>query len=121
MYQNSAEVWSEQNVTYFYKEPLTGMLRIGVMPEDADGIDGIEQQEYFSCERINGVLYVDCESPQLAETGTVTVYDLQGRLLARQKVINNQGIHTQLTLNGTGQLMIVKLSSGGVKHTKKLK
>ena len=122
MYQNSADVWSEQNVTYFYKEPSTGRLRVGIMPDDVDGINDAEQQEYFSCEHINGVLYVDCESPRLAQTGVIAVYDLQGRLLAQQKVANSQGIHTQLTLGSNpGRLLIVKLSSGTVIHTKKLK
>ena len=122
MYQNSADVWSEQNVTYFYKEPSTGMLRIGIMPENVDGINDTEQQAYFSCKHINGVLYIDCESAQLAQTGIITVYDLQGRILARQTVTNNQGIHTQLTLESNpGQLLIVRLTSGGVIHTKKLK
>ena len=122
MYQNSADVWSEQNVTYFYKEPSTGILRIGIMPEDVDGINDTEQQAYFSCKHINGVLYIDCESAQLAQTGIITVYDLQGRILARQTVTNNQGIHTQLTLESNpGQLLIVRLTSGGVIHTKKLK
>lgn len=122
MYQNSADVWSEQNVTYFYKEPSTGRLRIGIMPDDVDGIDDAEQQEYFSCEHINGVLYVDCESPRLAPTGIIAVYDLQGRLLAQQKVANSQGIHAQLTLGSSpGRLLIVRLTSGEVVHSKKLK
>lgn len=122
MYQNSADVWSEQNVTYFYKEPSTGRLRIGIMPDDVDGINDAEQQEYFSCEHINGVLYVDCESPRLAPTGVIAVYDLQGRLLAQQKVANSQGIHAQLTLGSSpGRLLIVRLTSGEVVHSKKLK
>jgi len=38
-YQNSAEVWSEVNVTYFYKEE-SSRLRIGMRPED--DVTGIE-------------------------------------------------------------------------------
>ncbi len=56
-YKNSAEVWSAQNVTYFYKEPATGRLRAGRMPPTEEtGINNITASGTFNVYTLNGLL-----------------------------------------------------------------
>ena len=120
-YKNSAEVWSEQNVTYFYKEAETGRLRVGKMPTDPTAVTEVEQPDQVRCVYHNGTIYIDCLSAKLASTGTILVYDLAGKLIAREVVSNSDGIHAQVNVPGnTNQLLIVKLFSGNMHFTKKL-
>lgn len=119
-YKNSAEVWSEQNITYFYKE-ASGKLRIGIQPDDRDGIDAASVDEHFICFCDRGVIYVDCQSSKLASTGVVQVYDMTGKLLASQAVSNSDGIHSEINMEGVArQMLIVKLLSGEVLFNKKI-
>ncbi len=120
-YKNSAEVWSSQNITYFYKEAETGRLRVGKMPTDPTAIAEAEQAEYVCCSYNNGTIYVDCQSPKLASTGVVQVFSLSGKLLARQNVGNADGIHAELNVGGNdGKVVIVRLLSGSVNYSKKM-
>lgn len=120
-YQNSAMVWSAENVTYFYKEAATGRLRAGLMPEDPSGIEDTSQAENVSCTYYNGTIYIDCESPQLGKTGVVIVCDMMGRVVAQQNVTNSDGIHAAISVeNLASQLLIVRLNSGNVRYSQKI-
>lgn len=119
-YQNSAGVWGEPNATYFYKEP-SGALRIGVMPEDEDGIDDVERSKMVSCTCEQGIIYIDCLSPSLSSLGIVTVYDIMGKLVARQTVQNSDGIHARLNVQAYGrQLLVVRMVCGNLTFNKKI-
>ena len=120
-YQNSAEVWSETNATYFYKEAETGRLRIGVMPEVVDGIDETGQAEQIVCYCNQGTIFVDCQSSKLASTGIVQIYDLTGKMVAQQTVDNHDGIHAEISVEGYAkQLLIVRVLSGELLYNKKI-
>ena len=120
-YKNTAEVWSEENITYFYKDPATARLHVGFMPDVIDGISNASQSDLFSCEYSGGRIYIDCLSPRLGKTGIVTVSDMSGRIVARQTAINSDGIHAEIAADCLAhRLLIVKLVSGGVQHTQKI-
>ena len=119
-YMNSAGVWTEQNVTYFYKDGGS-KLCIGFMPDETEGLteEPMTEELYCTCEA--GIVKVDCRSPRLGETGEVTVYDLMGRLIASQTVSNMDGIHAELDVSGyTNQLLIVRLVSGSINVSRKI-
>lgn len=121
-YKNSSDVWSEQNVTYFYKEE-SGRLRAGIYPGDdvPDGIDDAAVGEFFICASEKGLIYVDCQSSRLATTGIVQVYDMTGKMVAQQSVNNSDGIHAEINVEGyTKQILIVRLICGEVVFNKKL-
>ncbi|MBR5687712.1 MAG: hypothetical protein IKX36_07120 [Prevotella sp.] len=122
-YKNSADVWGEQNVTYFYKDE-SGKLRAGLIPDDSDGTDGIGEadvDEFFICTSERGSIFIDCQSPRLAPTGIVQVYDMTGKMVARQSVNNSDGIHAEISVEGyTKQILIVRLICGEVVFNKKL-
>lgn len=120
-YKNSSDVWGEQNITYFYKEELTGRLRLGFKPGTPDGIDNVTLDEHFVCFYERGTIYVDCQSPKLASAGIVQVYDLTGKLVASQAVSNSDGIHAEINAEGYAkQILIVRLSCGDVLFNKKI-
>lgn len=121
-FQNSAGVWSAQNVTYFYKD-ASGKLRAGLLiPEDdVTALNESAGAEHLACYYRSGTIVVDCQSPKLAATGVVVVYDLTGRVLAREEVTCADGLHAELNVNSTGrQMLIVKVLSGDVHFTKKM-
>lgn len=120
-YENSAEVWGEVNATYFYKEAETGRLRIGIMPEVTDGIDEAGKPEQIVCFCEKGTIFVDCQSPKLASTGIVQVYDMTGKMVAQQTVHNDEGIHAEINVGGySKQILIVRLISGELLFNKKI-
>ena len=120
-FQNSAEVWSEENVTYFYKDAAMSRLHEGFMPSDETGIEDLSQSEMVACECENGTIYIDCLSPKLGKTGVIMVYDMMGRVVAQQKVTNDNGIHAALSVeNFARQILIVKLVSGDMHFSKKI-
>ena len=121
-YKNSYDMWSAQNVTYFYKD-ASGMLRAGLLtPEDdITTINETNGAEQFSCYYRPGVVVVDCQSSKLAATGVVVVCDLMGRVVAREEVDCSNGLHAELNVNSMGrQMLIVKVHSGDVYFYKKL-
>lgn len=121
-FQNSAEVWSEENVTYFYKDAAMSRLHEGFMPSDeTTGIEDLSQSEIVACECDNGTIYVDCQSPKLGKAGVITVYDMMGRVVAQQKVTNDNGIHAALSVeNFARQILIVKLVCGDMHFSRKM-
>ena len=121
-FQNSAEVWSEENVTYFYKDAAMSRLHEGFMPDDeTTGIEDLSQSEVVACECENGTIYVDCQSPKLGKAGVITVYDMMGRVVAQQKVTNDNGIHAALSVeNFARQILIVKLVCGDMRFSRKI-
>ena len=121
-FQNSAEVWSEENVTYFYKDAAMSRLHEGFMPDDeTTGIEDLSQSEVVVCECENGTIYVDCQSPKLGKAGVITVYDMMGRVVAQQKVTNDNGIHAALSVeNFARQILIVKLVCGDMRFSRKI-
>lgn len=121
-FQNSAEVWSEENVTYFYKDAAMSRLHEGFMPSDeTTGIEDLSQSEIVACECDNGTIYIDCLSPKLGKAGVITVCDMMGRTVAQQKVINDNGIHAALSVeNFARQILIVKLVCGDMHFSKKM-
>ncbi len=121
-FQNSAELWSEENITYFYKETANGRLVAGIMPDDeTTGIKDLSQSEVVACECDNSTIYLDCQSPKLGKTGVIIVCDMMGRVIAQQNVSNVDGIHAAMNVeNHTRQLVIVRLVSGDVHFSKKL-
>ncbi len=119
-YKNSADVWSKPNVTYFYKDDA-GILRVGRRPEAVDGINVASMDEQIVCFSEQGTIYVDCQSPRLASTGIIQVYDMKGALVAQQTANNVDGIHATIDVEGYAhQLLIVRLLSGEVLFNKKL-
>ena len=119
-YKNSSDVWGEQNITYFYKES-SGRLRAGFKPDTSDGMEGAALDEHFACFYERGTIYVDCQSPKLASTGTLQVYDLTGKLVASQTVTGSEGIHAEINADGYAkQILIVRLSCGDVLFNKKI-
>lgn len=121
-FKNSAGVWSTQNVTYFYKD-AEGKLRAGLLTleDDVTAINETSESEHFVCYYRPGTVVVDCLSPKLAATGVVVVCDLTGRVVARESVDCNNGLHAELNVNSNGrQMLIVKVLSGDVHYTKKL-
>lgn len=119
-YKNSADVWSEQNVTYFYKDEA-GMLRVGKKPEVADGINDASQPEQMICYCERGTIVVDCQSPRLASTGIVQVYDMTGKMVAQQSVNNSDGIHAEINVDSYAkQILIVRVVSGELLYNKKM-
>jgi hypothetical protein len=121
-FENSAGVWSAQNVTYFYKD-ASGMLRAGFLtPEDdLTAINENAGVEHFACYYRPGTVVVDCQSSKLAATGVVMVCDLTGRVVVREEVDCSNGMHAELNVNSTGrQMLIVKVNSGDVHYNKKL-
>lgn len=122
MYQNSAGVWSEQNVTYFFKDAQS-RLHVGFMDadDDVEGIGAVPGSEHLGCYYHDGTVIVDCLSSRLSTTGIVTVCDLTGKVLARQDVDCTDGLHAELSVGSVGrQLLIVKVFSGDVNFTRKL-
>lgn len=121
-FQNSAEVWSEENVTYFYKDAAMSRLHEGFMPDDeTTGIEDLSQSEVVACECENGTIYVDCQSPKLGKAGVIIVYDMMGRVVAQQKVTNDNGIHAALSVeNFARQILIVKLVCGDMRFSRKI-
>lgn len=120
-YKNSADVWGEENITYFYKDEQ-GRLMPGLWRGEATAVEESEGTEHFVCTYSGGKIFVDCQSAKLASTGVVIVCDLTGKVIARQTVNNADGIHAELNVEGySHRLVIVKLVSGGVNHTKKLR
>lgn len=121
-FQNSAEVWSEENVTYFYKDAAMSRLHEGFMPDDeTTGIEDLSQPDNVACTYNNGTIYIDCESPKLGKTGVINVCDMMGRILLQQKVSNSDGIHAALGVDSFArQLLIVKLVSGDVRFSQKV-
>lgn len=121
-FQNSAEVWSEENVTYFYKDAAMSRLHEGFMPDDeTTGIEDLSQSEVVACECENGTIYVDCLSPKLGKTGVIMVYDMMGKVVAQQKVTNDNGIHAALSVeNFARQILIVKLVCGDMRFSRKI-
>lgn len=120
-YQNNADVWSEQNITYFYKEPATGKLRVGIMPDEYTDIDDVAETEQTTCTYRNGVIIIDCQSPKLSESGTVYLCDISGRIITQQTVNNSDGIHAELNVEGfSNQFLIVKLVCGGIDFKQKI-
>lgn len=121
-FKNSADVFSEENITYFYKETANGRLVAGIMPDGGStGIDGVSQTEKVLCVCDNGTIYLDCQSPKLGKTGVIMVCDMMGRVIAQQNVSNVDGIHAAMNVeNHTRQLVIVRLMSGDVHFSKKL-
>ena len=119
-YKNSADVWGEQNITYFYKEE-TGKLRIGIKPDDADGIDDATLDEHFICFYDKGTIYVDCQSPRLASTGTVQIFSISGKMVSQQLVNNSDGIHAEINVEGyTNQILVVRLLCGDIYFNRKI-
>lgn len=120
-FQNSAEVWSEENVTYFYKDAAMSRLHEGFIPSDETGIEDMSQSEMVACECENGTIYIDCLSPKLGKTCVITVCDMMGRIVAQQKVTNDNGIHAALSVeNFARQILIVKLVCGDMHFSKKM-
>lgn len=120
-FQNSAEVWSEENVTYFYKDAAMSRLHEGFIPSDETCIEDLSQSEMVACECDNGTIYVDCLSPKLGKIGVITVCDMMGRIVAQQKVTNDNGIHAALSVeNFARQILIVKLVSGDMHFSRKM-
>ena len=120
-FQNSAEVWSEENVTYFYKDAALSRLHEGFIPSDETCIEDLSQSEMVACECENGTIYVDCLSPKLGKAGVITVYDMMGRVVAQQKVTNDNGIHAALSVeNFARQILIVKLVCGDMRFSRKI-
>lgn len=121
-FQNSAEVWSEENVTYFYKDAAMSRLHEGFMPSDeTTGIEDLSQSEMVACECDNGTIYIDCLSPKLGKTGIITVCDMMGRIVAQQKTTNENGIHAAISVeNFARQILIVKLVSGDMHFSRKM-
>lgn len=120
-YKNSAGVWSDPNVTYFYKEKNSSRLRAGFISDNTTGIDDMAQAEDFICTYYNGMIFVDCKSSQLGKTGILIVCDMMGRVVARQNVSNSDGIHASVSVeNLASQLLIVKLISGNVRYSHKI-
>ena len=121
-FKNSAEVWSRENITYFYKDAAMSRLHEGFMPDDeTTGIKNLSQSEIVACECDNGTIYVDCLSPKLGKTGVVSIYDMTGRVISQQNVSNVDGIHAAINVEShTRQLVIVRLVSGDVHFSKKL-
>ena len=121
-YKNTFDMWSAQNVTYFYKD-ASGKLRAGLLiPEDdVTALNESAGAEHFACYYRSGAIVVDCQSSKLAATGVVVVCDLTGRVVAREEVTCADGLHAELNVNSTGrQMLIVKVLSGDVHFTKKM-
>ena len=122
-YKNTAEVWSEQNVTYFYKEPATGRLMQGFMPEEeSTGIIDTDAAEWFTCHVSDGLLRIECQSQRLADRALIIVTDMSGRIVASQNVDVDAGVvHANVAVNAAPhQLLIVRLQSGDKRFTQKL-
>lgn len=120
-YMNSAQVWSEQNVTYFYKDAATGRLYEGIMPMETEGIEAMSTiaQVYYAYK--DGTIFVDCQSADLGSTGVVAVYDLYGKMIAKEVVSNSNGIHAEINVeNIAKQMLIIKFVSGKVNSSKKI-
>ena len=121
-FQNSSQVWSAQNVTYFYKD-AEGKLRAGLLEPEGDmtAIDAAAEAEYLNCYYRGGVIVVDCQSPKLATMGSVIVCDLTGRVVAKEEVDCTNGLHAELNVADFGrQMLIVKVLSGDVHFTRKM-
>lgn len=122
MYKNTYDMWSSQNVTYFYKD-TSGMLRAGRLTPDDDvtAIEEATSAEHFSCYYRGGLVVVDCQSAKLASTGVVMVCDLTGKVIAREDADCSNGLHVELPVGNIGrQMLIVKVLSGDVHFTRKL-
>ena len=120
-YKNSAQVWGEQNVTYFYKDAATGRLYEGIMPMETEGIEAMSTiaQVYYAYK--DGTIFVDCQSADLGSTGAIFVYDLFGKMIAKEVVSNSNGIHAEINVeNIARQMLIVKMVSGKVNSSKKI-
>ncbi|MBQ8128012.1 MAG: hypothetical protein IJ176_06410 [Prevotella sp.] len=122
MYQNSAGVWSAENVTYFYKD-ASNRLRVGRLNtgDDASGIADATTAESLVCYYRDGQVVVDCQSARLGSTGYVTVSDLTGKQIAQAEVDCSEGLYAELNVGSVGrQLLIVKVVSGRLVFTRKL-
>ena len=120
MYQNSADVWSSENVTYFYKD-AANRLRAGRMIPDETGIADATTAESLVCYCRDGQVVVDCQSARLGSTGYVTVSDLTGKQIAQAEADCSEGLYAELNVGSVGrQLLIVKVVSGNLLFTRKL-
>ena len=125
-YMNSEQVWSEENVTYFYKDAATAMLVPGLLPPDASAIDDLpaagEVDEDFFCTSQGETLVVDCLSPRLGSVAAIVVYDITGRVVAQVNAPTSSGsVHAEVDASGhTGQILIVRLVSGQACFAQKI-
>lgn len=87
-FQNSAGVWSSENVTYFYKDSSTGKLRVGHMRTDVTntnktnvtGIDETKEDGRFNIYTLNGLLVIkDAETLQGLPKGIYIVRPANSR------------------------------------------
>lgn len=115
-YKNSAQVWSETNATYFYKEASDpNKLKIGRMPT---AIETAELGE-LSVRAQDGTIFVD--SDNAGKRTTIIVSDVQGRVLATETMDSPSGIHATIPVAVTkGSLVIVRVASGKDVETRKI-
>lgn len=115
-YKNSAQVWSETNATYFYKEASDpNKLKIGRMPT---AIETAELGE-LSVRAQEGTIFVD--SDNAGKRTTIIVSDVQGRVLATETIDSPSGIHATIPVAVTkGSLVIVRVASGKDVETRKI-
>lgn len=120
-YMNSEQVWSTPNVTYFYKD-ATGCLVPGLMPEVSGIDDTTAGEEQWQCTASGGgTVTVHCLSPRLGATATLVAIDIAGRVIARQELPAEGGIHTTLDVaSHTGHMVIIRLMSGSAAFTTRL-
>ena len=119
-FKNSAEVWSEANATYFYKDE-NSRLRAGIRPDEVTGIDEEVLSDDVFCSYVDGTIYLDCHSPKLDDSGIVIVSDLTGKVVAKQTIRYADGIHAEINVDGfASRTLIIRMMSGSINFVKKI-
>lgn len=117
-YANSANVWSAVNQTYFATEHPAAYW----MPEGDWTI--VENQQTIgdlSLAYCNGLLSIDCDSPELNGVSTVCVYSMSGLLLLQEEADSSDGLHVQLSLETPEDSnVVVRITSGSCHYSGKL-
>ena len=115
-YENSAGVWSETNVTYFYKDPISKLLSPG-RPTD---ITALDMPSDIICTYAHGSIIVDGQTVSTATPCTILITDLQGRTLALRKVSGSDVIHAEIDMaDASHQMVLVRISCGKLLRTHK--
>lgn len=117
-YQNSAGVWGAANQTYFATEHPAAYW----MPEgDWTIVENQQTMGDLSLAYCNGLLSIDCDSPELNGVSTVCVYSMSGLLLLQEEADSSDGLHVQLSLETPEDSnVVVRITSGSCHYSGKL-
>lgn len=123
-YTASADFDYEEVIYAFYRGgALSGLSKVIFTTEEvSDGISTAQVSAGRPELTLKGnILYVKCESEDLAKESLIEVSDIAGRILAARQTDSSQGIDEQIQLPQLPKdIIIVKITSGKKRFVEKL-